>query len=774
MPTAVMVLCCALFVFLILSLLLPLHAEVVPSPVASIPPSSERYHAFTRIAAGRELDPLPHSSTSGLDSHIPVFPSPSFSVSAVGDSSERREEEREVRTSDSRTSRSSTSTTTRTIAAPAAPAGVAVSVNNNVEINLDGRRLRSSSPSLSTSDSPITLPTPLNVSPLSPASFPSDTAPPRLGSSVGVGGAVGSAPPVPLTLVDDNNRPIARGFFQPTNTPQPQQEGLRDSDSADRVNGGTFGRRGLRERLGVGLNGGSRGTEDAGDGGGGNGMSIAITDENGDVVSRGRYFADSSTPSLTSTSPPLTLRAPSSTGSAPTHPVSTPSASIQQPQSLPPLRCWGNEYDDVHCPLPTSPYYQGGGQEGNEEEGGPSSGYVHTPYHAKTVFRSRTSHPRRVVVVPQSFVDFAKSDVTMSLSPSLASYPPVPPFMARPQSAAAAIAETVRVEPAEGVPLGAPTLVSPVSPPVIRAPAAVPIDPTATQFVTLGVEEEESGEANGTEEGDTGEDLSPAALFFLLQVVDIPLWAVTVLPEPSPLSANPLYSPVPRPVTATPTTPIFGVGTAQTTAAVLGLAPSGSAGLPSGLENTVVASPPTSPEFNGIGLIAQLGRGVGFPAISVVGPDLGSFVATVPSSPFGGVGLVGVMSAGARAGMMGPSTTPGGLVAMVRDPGRRQGSRSGRGEMGRGIDGGIRGRGSGVPGGVAGRVGERGASRGRTGGGGRGGALRGSPAGGLGGRGGGGAVARGGVGVGGSRGPLSSGRRGHRSGHGGGHSGGGH
>ena len=114
--------------------------------------------------------------------------------------------------------------------------------------------------------------------------------------------------------------------------------------------------------------------------------------------------------------------------------------------------------------------------------------------------------------------------------------------------------------------------------------------------------------------------------------ITVPLSAVSVLPLTSfpPPSAEPSFF-TPGPSTAAPpistplvpavtvggtaslgSSPLFALGTGQTPAAFLNSAPSGGAGLPSGLSNSVVAQVPTGGEFfSPLGLVSQLrGNGI--------------------------------------------------------------------------------------------------------------------------------------------------------------------
>ena len=707
-------------------------------------------------------------------------------------------------------------------------AGVSVSVSNNVQITVDGQRLRTSSLPLSTTSLPSSFPTPDTSEPnLTP-----DTPLPHLGSSVGVGGASGRRPPpIPLTLVDDHNRPIARGFF-------------KSSEVDERT---TMDRRGPPDRLGVGVGAGGGGGGgiggSAGGGGGGTdvrdqvgtgmigldrlssaptgGVHLAITDEHGAVISHGTYVPDGADqPPHPTTAAPQPL---SSTGAPPTitssPPISSGSSSFPTwHYTRPP--CYDNEYDTSDCERYPHPHHPTRRDDG-EPALLPSSDFsTFTPYHAQSVLHSRTAHPRRAVIVPESIVDFAKSDVTMSVTPSLASLPPVPPFIARPQSAASAVAATVR----SGLPPSdTPAPQAPLEAAEVPSPEGDP-----TQFRTLSefdeegggaqeeeertLEDEEDEEELEDEEAEDAEERNEVGVF-LVQQVTVPLWALTELPPlatPLPLSTNPLASPVFRPIVTSITTPIFGIGTAQTTSALLGLAPSGSAGLPSGLSNTIVAALPTAPEF-GFGLLGRLGAvgvgaagGVGGTS-TVVGAGQAGATATLADvaalSQGSGLGvraaLIGAQPTGVQTpfGLVGtvrltPVTNPvevGGVTAEVGGVGMAvetlRGVMVGRVVGARGVGlGGVRGRGSG---GRVGQVGGGGKVAGGAGAGrGRNGAVgasaRGSGvqtgagpvragsrpgvSGGTPGRGEGGAR-----GVGGRAGGGGRGRGGHAGGHGGGH-----
>ena len=235
--------------------------------------------------------------------------------------------------------------------------------------------------------------------------------------------------------------------------------------------------------------------------------------------------------------------------------------------------CFDNEFDTSDCAR--YPQREAGEKEG--EGGGepallPSTGLTFTPSHALTILHSRTPHPRRAVVVPQSTIDYASSDVTLSLSPSLANLPPVPPFVARPQSAASAVATTVRAGlPPSEVPAPLAPVIEPELPlaeepptPLSSAPSLRPM----TRGRVTAVEEEEEGEGEGEregegdvdeeEEGGEGEDAAAGVGIFLVQQVVVPLWAISVVPpltSPLPLSTNPLASPVFRPVVTALTVP---------------------------------------------------------------------------------------------------------------------------------------------------------------------------------------------------------------------------
>ena len=224
---------------LLITLLLPLLLGLaLPSSLADPPPSPSSPSSATDGLA--HLPPPP--TIAGTDPFA-VFaddlspstsPSPLLPSDEVGATGALRS----PTVGASRVGRSS---------APDAAAGVSVSVNNNVEINIDGHRLRPSiSSAPSTSSSLTSAPAPDSSEPL----FTPEVPPLRLGSSVGVGGASGRRPPpIPLTLVDDSGRSIARGFFKPTEVAQ-----RISLDTGAPLN-----------RLGLGIGGGGRG-DDGGSG----------------------------------------------------------------------------------------------------------------------------------------------------------------------------------------------------------------------------------------------------------------------------------------------------------------------------------------------------------------------------------------------------------------------------------------------------------------------------------------------------------------------------
>ena len=191
--------------------------------------------------------------------------------------------------------------------------------------------------------------------------------------------------------------------------------------------------------------------------------------------------------------------------------------------------------------------------------------------------------------------------------------------------------------------------------------------------------------------------------------ITVPLSAVSVLPTTSypPPSVFPGLFPQTSPATApnirvapsaaTPlTSPLFALGTSQTPAAFLGTAPSGDAGLPSGLANSVIAQVPTTGElFSPLGLLGALrgagvstaagvGAGSGLTAfvtpgqagstlapadlgslaqgsgLTALAAELGSTPSAAATTPFG---LVGGIIAGSQLGAVGalPAATTGSL-----------------------------------------------------------------------------------------------------------------
>ena len=299
--------------------------------------------------------------------------------------------------------------------------------------------------------------------------------------------AAPNAASVPLTLVDEHNRVIAHGVFQQrddTALPGPTMQ-----PALSTLVGGAVGLAGaggteqaafnqlvdvLTARLTQRMSGfaGSGGgvvqaAVDSGNAALGRGVEIALTDNAGNVVGAGTYFphnpsraeqqaaliapqkTDTYQPSSTATATQTPQQPASSPPSAPTRLVRT------KPDSRPPTMlpdCYDNVYDSVYCqhtPRSSKPSLSRL-RRLSDTQFLPATAPVLTSDEEAVIERSRRPYPapRLAVLEPQHTTLYADSDITESLAPSLAVFPPVAPFMARPRSAAAEVKKEA-VEAAE-------------------------------------------------------------------------------------------------------------------------------------------------------------------------------------------------------------------------------------------------------------------------------------------------------------------------------------
>ena len=307
-----------------------------------------------------------------------------------------------------------------------------------------------------------------------------------------------SAASVPLTLVDHNNRVVARGVFQQQQNGECAEGGYTAQPAATTQLGeGAVGRaaaeRGAVEQLlslltaaaaqGSGVAGGV--LTDGGVGGAGSrgGVEIALTDAAGRVVGVGTYFPHSpSRAALAQQQPPQQTSEPLPTAAsdAPTRPPPQASRRSGVASAIP--ECYGNEYDSQYCRLPphSDEHSSKHRRWAPDTQFLPASAPVYTTDEQATVARSRMPHypaaPRLVVLEPQHTTEYANADITQSLATSLAVFPPVAPFMARPRSG---VAEVTRQASEATAPAGA-------------APAAAAAEETegadATEEAALGTQ----------------------------------------------------------------------------------------------------------------------------------------------------------------------------------------------------------------------------------------------------------------------------------------------
>ena len=307
-----------------------------------------------------------------------------------------------------------------------------------------------------------------------------------------------AASTLPLTLVDERNRLVARGGFQEQPESAPRYTASQPSALPPAAGGpavveygeGTGRGVGAREvvdrlldylsaRLGQRIGGSGAGVGvGARVGGGGalaaadnantaqtGGVEIALTDAAGRVVGAGTYFPHSAPvtaqPPLVGPGGQQSQQQQQSTQPPPMTdaiqaPVTHPTARLPQQQNIVPsppsvspavTHCYGNEYDSFYCRSTPHSSKKSIGRHHYlpDTEFLPATSPIYTTDEEAAVERSRSPYypasPGMVVVEPQRPTLYSDSDITQSLATSLAVFPPVAPFMARPRSAAAAVAK---------------------------------------------------------------------------------------------------------------------------------------------------------------------------------------------------------------------------------------------------------------------------------------------------------------------------------------------
>ena len=216
------------------------------------------------------------------------------------------------------------------------------------------------------------------------------------------------------------------------------------------------------------------------------GVEIALTDSAGNVVGSGTYFphgparAQQARAALGLSQPPVqqqqqqqsqqqqlqppsaaaagqfnsqqrspAVTAPSSSAAAPVtaRPANGAASTATSTRRPAAVQCYDNMYDSAYC----QHLRPRNGKAANtrllrrlsDTQLIPATSPVFTTGDEAVIQRSRlygnAPPPRMVVIEPQRTILYSQADITQSLAPSLGVFPPVAPFMARPQSAAAAV-----------------------------------------------------------------------------------------------------------------------------------------------------------------------------------------------------------------------------------------------------------------------------------------------------------------------------------------------
>ena len=290
--------------------------------------------------------------------------------------------------------------------------------------------------------------------------------------------SVSAAASIPLTLVDQRNRVVARGVFQQSGESAVPAT-VSQLPAALSADGGGSGRDALNQladelsaRLAQRI--GGRMAQDANAAPSG-GVEIALTDSAGRVVGVGTYFPhnpsqleQSSASGLSSPQQQLptpqqsqqqqvtdTLQLPAAVNPAgQNRAAQQPGARTSRTSSQTVQWCYGNPYDSIHCrPVPhNGKSYLHRHSRLVDTQLLPATSPIYTTDEEAAIERSRSPYypasPRMVVIEPQHTTLYAAADITQSLATSLAVFPPVAPFMARPRSAAAEV-EKQAVEAAQ-------------------------------------------------------------------------------------------------------------------------------------------------------------------------------------------------------------------------------------------------------------------------------------------------------------------------------------
>ena len=307
---------------------------------------------------------------------------------------------------------------------------------------------------------------------------------------------------IPLTLVDERDRIVAASHFQPlTPTAVPiasspvtavggvggqQQQQQQVVDQLVELISARLAQR-MPPLTGLGGAGSGSTALAAGNGAApSGGVEIALTDGAGTVVGSGTYFPHNPTGAAQPTSPlgltripvpqqqqqpqQLPLQQPAANRAqsqqAASHPAAPSTAGTvaadRAGTTVSPriVRCYDNQDDSAYChhvPLTDKAAISSLRRHLIDTQLTPAShSHILTTGDEAANENSRLHDgdvpPRRAVIEPQHTILYSKADITQSLAPSLGVFPPVPPFMARPQSATAEVQKQAAAAAETGAP----------------------------------------------------------------------------------------------------------------------------------------------------------------------------------------------------------------------------------------------------------------------------------------------------------------------------------
>ena len=277
--------------------------------------------------------------------------------------------------------------------------------------------------------------------------------------------APAASTPIPLTLVDEHNSVIAHGMFQPNQDTLPAppasvtsaaardrgetDAGMDRQDALSRLAALIAAR--LAQRADTVASTGGRVPSAAADSSvNAGGVEIALTDSEGRVVGSGTYFPHQPAPSAVRPGAQQEQQQRAAPSPTPTPPATHTATPQQFAKPRPIVECYDDAYDSRYCQHVQhdewAPVNNKRRHRLVDTQLVPASSPNYSAGDEATVERSRLqqlypTQPRMVVIEPQSTLLYSQADITQSLAPSLAAFPPVAPFLARPRPAAAELAK---------------------------------------------------------------------------------------------------------------------------------------------------------------------------------------------------------------------------------------------------------------------------------------------------------------------------------------------